>query len=547
MNKRVIRLLIIAMTFGMVGLSAVQFYWISNAITLREQQFEENIYVAVNNTIDEIEKQEVANQFRTGSRDFFRNLFEYNIDSLTKIVAFEFDDSAEQAPDTTLSLPNREVSRPVGDTSIVFMDPGGNFQEYIHYDSAENRREYQLLYDKDDQKMKANIIQQKFTNPEEFRKGMASYLKQAGFGTAIFQDFIQPSYNPNIEDRISRAVVDSLLRKELARKGVTADYDFAIWSTDRQKLALMKPGTDTSAIMNSPYRFTLFPQSFFSNPDILLLNFPGQRLYVIKTMWGTLLVSAIMIIIIIFIFQYTITNIVRQKKLSDMKNDFINNMTHELKTPISTISLACQALSDRDIQKTEGMYTNYVRIIDEENKRLAVLTENVLQTALIDRGQLRLRKEWVDIHDIVETCIHGTDLLIEKRGGKIITVLEATNQQVFIDPFHIGNAIQNLLDNANKYSAGVPEIIVQSQNSGSGVVISVGDNGIGISKADQKRIFEKFFRIPTGNLHNAKGYGLGLSYVKAIVEMHQGTVTVESESGKGSRFSIYLPHEQNLT
>jgi len=224
-----------------------------------------------------------------------------------------------------------------------------------------------------------------------------------------------------------------------------------------------------------------------------------------------------------------------------MKNDFINNMTHEFKTPISTIALACEALKDKDIQKSESIYNNYIGVIGEENSRLGMMAEQILQTAVIDKGQWKLNKEVVDMHAIIVQAVLSKRIAAEEKGGVIKTQLKAGKTMINGDPTHLTNVVVNLMDNALKITMNVPEIIVNTINAKDSLLIRVQDNGIGISKSNQKKIFEKLYRIPTGNRHDVKGFGLGLNYVKATVELHDGSITVDSEPGRGSTFTIKLP------
>jgi two-component system, OmpR family, phosphate regulon sensor histidine kinase PhoR len=279
----------------------------------------------------------------------------------------------------------------------------------------------------------------------------------------------------------------------------------------------------------------------FSSPDYLLLYFPEKSRFILFQMWGMLAVSLALVLVIITAFIYSITTIIRQKKLSEMKNDFINNMTHEFKTPISTVSLACQALTDNDVQKSDELYANYINIISDENKRLGVMAEKILQTAVLEKGKLNPRKERLNIHEIITDVIKNIGIQIEIRDGVINTRLDAEQFEIVADKIHISNVIYNLLDNANKYSPRKPLINVSTDNVPGGILISVEDNGIGISKTYQKKIFEKLFRVPTGDIHNVKGFGLGLSYVKFVVEKHMGIISVESEPNKGSTFRVFLP------
>jgi two-component system, OmpR family, phosphate regulon sensor histidine kinase PhoR len=226
-----------------------------------------------------------------------------------------------------------------------------------------------------------------------------------------------------------------------------------------------------------------------------------------------------------------------------MTTDFISNMTHEFKTPVSTISLACEALSDKDIVKTESMYRTYISVISEENKRLGGLAEKILRTALLEKGQVKLKRESVNIHALIQAVAKKFFLQIEQKGGQIKTDFQAKQICVYADKDHLTNVISNLLDNAIKYTFTTPMIIVKTEDREKAISICVMDNGIGISKSNQKKIFENFYRVSSGNVHDVKGFGLGLTYVKSIIEKHGGSIIVESELNKGSKFTIVLPVE----
>jgi two-component system phosphate regulon sensor histidine kinase PhoR len=228
-----------------------------------------------------------------------------------------------------------------------------------------------------------------------------------------------------------------------------------------------------------------------------------------------------------------------------MKNDFVNNMTHELKTPISTISLASQMLSDKSIPDEQKNLSQITRIIQTESKQLGFQVERVLQMAIFDHGQLKLKLEEIDLHDIIETVAQNFLIQLDKRGGKLEFNPEAETSVIQGDAMHLTNVVSNLMENAMKYTKQVPLIRISTRNENGTIILSVSDNGIGISKEDQKRIFDKFYRVPTGNVHNVKGFGLGLSYVKLIVEQHHGTITLKSEPEKGSRFDIHLPLQED--
>jgi two-component system, OmpR family, phosphate regulon sensor histidine kinase PhoR len=231
----------------------------------------------------------------------------------------------------------------------------------------------------------------------------------------------------------------------------------------------------------------------------------------------------------------------RQSRVDEIKNDFISNMTHELKTPISTISLAGEMLSDKSIMKTPEAVDRYVGMIRQENMRLSTLVESILQTSILEKGKFQLKKVSVNIHDIIKQGLENNRMILDQKKGGMKLELNATNFVIQGDKTHLTNIIYNLMDNAIKYSKEHPQIVILTENNNQNLKIAVKDNGIGIPKEHLKKIFDKFYRVPTGNVHNVKGFGLGLSYVKAIVEKHQGEVWAESEFGKGSTIFVILP------
>jgi two-component system phosphate regulon sensor histidine kinase PhoR len=353
----------------------------------------------------------------------------------------------------------------------------------------------------------------------------------------------------NMDERTSRKKVDirtldSLLTDEFRQHNMNTEWEFGVYNPFGNDLR-MKDGIRNRAALLDPkqsFHFELFPDDMHSHPDLLLLYFPNEKHYLFGQVWPLVIISIILIVIIILSFTYTFIMFFRQGKLSELKTDFINNMTHEFKTPVSTISLACEALNDKDIQKSDELYHTYINIINEENKRLGLMAERILQSAALEKGDLVLHKEMTDLHDVLTDVIRNIGIQIEIKDGQIIKEFNARNSNVEIDRMHLVNVVQNLLDNANKYTPVKPQIIVATRDIADGIVLSIQDNGIGISKADQKKIFDKLYRVPEGNIHNFKGFGLGLSYVKTVVESHGGSVKLESELKKGTKFEVFLPH-----
>ncbi len=340
---------------------------------------------------------------------------------------------------------------------------------------------------------------------------------------------------------ITEHEMDSLISLELNIRGVDTRYQFGIYKPERDQFIMEKSSEQRMQLIQKGYAYPLFSFDMFTTPEYLLIYFPRERQFLLTELWGMLLISIVLIVVIVYTFSYTITILVRQRKLSDMKTDFINNMTHEFKTPISTISLACEALSDKEIPKSESVYDSYIEMISEENRRLSMLSERILHASVLEKGELKMHKELVNLHTIIRDVIKSIRIQVEIKDGVIYANLRAKPAQLEGDRVHLTNLVFNLLDNANKYTPRKPVIRIRTENSGHGITLKVEDNGSGISKTEQKKIFDKLYRIPTGNIHDVRGFGLGLSYVKAIVEEHKGKINIESEMNKRTIFTIYLP------
>ena len=344
-----------------------------------------------------------------------------------------------------------------------------------------------------------------------------------------------------IENKIKVKELDSLLHTELKNKGINISYEFGIYSPSHHMLVLQKTGKFTDELLKNSYKYNLYPNDIYMPAEYLYIYFPHRETYILTHVWGILLLSALLIATLVYIFTFTINTLIRQKRLDELKSDLINNLTHEFKTPISTISIACEALKDKDLQKSPLVYEKYLNIIIDENQRLEAMAENVLQAAIIDKGFLRLYKMPLSVHQTIESVIKSINLQIENKNGIITTDFQATNDVINADATHLSGVIYNLLDNANKYSQYNPKINIRTENRDEGIIISVSDNGIGISKQNQKKIFDTLYRVPTGNVHDVKGHGLGLGYVKAIVEKHGGNISVDSDIKRGAIFKIWLP------
>ena len=340
---------------------------------------------------------------------------------------------------------------------------------------------------------------------------------------------------------LTREMLDSLISIELNIRGIDTRFEFGIFKPEGLEYLIEKSSNYRKELIEKGYAKILFQTDIYTSPEYLLFYFPHEKQFLLTELWGMLLISIILIIVIVYSFTYSISTIFRQKRLSEMKNDFINNMTHEFKTPISTISLACEALSDKELRGSGEFLDSYLSMIREENKRLAGMAEKILQTAVIEKGQLKMKREKIDLHEIITDVIKNLRIQVEIKDGEIKRRFKATNSQIEGDKVHVTNLVYNLLDNANKYSPKKPQIRIITENANNGILMTIEDNGIGIGKNEQKKIFDKLYRVPTGNIHEVRGFGLGLNYVKAIVEEHHGKISLESEVNKGSKFKVFLP------
>lgn len=342
---------------------------------------------------------------------------------------------------------------------------------------------------------------------------------------------------PDLEKRISQDELEGIIRKVLGDSEIDLPFEYAVirWNNDT---VYTSPHYNPFASVEY-YRIQLFPDEV--NQNYLKIYFPDKQDFLFQSITYLAGSSLLLTLVIIVSFAITAFLMFRQKRLSEIRSDFISNMTHELKTPISTISLASQMLGDKSIPLELKNIPQISKIISEECRRLGSQVEKVLQTSVFDKGKLKLRLTEVDMHEIISGVVENFSIQVKSKNGHIQMSLKASQFEILADPVHVTNVMSNLLDNAIKYCTREPEISVETENKMEFLVITVRDNGIGISRTDQRRIFEKFYRVPTGNIHSVKGFGLGLSYVKMIAESHHGYVEVESELYEGSSFKIFLP------
>lgn len=524
MSRKMLITLIALMVLVMVGLIFVQVNSIIKASEIREEQFDRTIKTSLSQVIKELEvyetkmliedeKRREQNSSSFHGPEDFDNIIPRSGTGSNINISFSY---SQQSIQGTL---REEVQVSVIDSFQI--QTGSGRGRPGEFPSA-----FDKLHD-------YNIQQQQLLE------------KRINDNTRFLQKFFYRG-GLLIEERINPEFLESVLKKEFQEAGINLDFKYAIETSNLGMQRIIFGSKDYNPGRKKPYSELLFPNDVYDlKPNYLNVYFPKRTGYLLKATGLMVIPTFILTSLLIGIFVYTILIILRQKKLSLIKNDFINNMTHELKTPISTISLASQMLQDHGITTTQKTIDHISQVIYQESKRLSYQVEKVLQMAIFNEGKLKLRFREIDMNNLVMNVINNFEIRVQNKNGELTSDLHATNPVVYGDEVHITNVVFNLLDNAVKYSNGNPEINVTTDTRDKFVIVSVKDKGIGIPKEHQEQIFEKFYRVPTGNIHNVKGFGLGLSYVKKIVEAHNGSIKVESTINKGTKFSLFFPVNSN--
>jgi two-component system phosphate regulon sensor histidine kinase PhoR len=368
-------------------------------------------------------------------------------------------------------------------------------------------------------------------------------IVRIGAQSSIFEDLVKQTEKANIpfnkRIQFQREFIDTVLKTELLSRGITIPYNYQVTSPNADSVIFFRTAnTDVKFVDNNTYRSPLFPKEVLGSGGMLMITFLNKNSYMFKNM-GMVLVSSVgLLFILVSCFAYTIFIIFRQKKISEMKTDFINNMTHEFKTPVATIMIASEALKDPEITEDQQRIKKLANIIYDENVRLGSHIERVLNIAKIDRDDLKIEHKSIEMNGLISSVTDSMELQLQKSNTRLVLDLKAEIDIIKGDDLHLSNVLFNLIDNAIKYNADDPEITISTQNIGSKLVVRVRDNGIGMSRDQLSKIFDQFYRIPTGNLHDVKGFGLGLSYVSNIIKMLQGEIHVKSERDKGSEFEL---------
>jgi two-component system phosphate regulon sensor histidine kinase PhoR len=505
MNKNFIISIIVLLAIATIGIAYLQIKLIRQGVELREKQFDSNVYAALNRTAYHLEQlyaiKRLNNQSKLGANNFKKLSSQLGEKLLNKL---KIDNNLGQ------------IDR--------------NFVGTIDIDNPNTGTKLQI---KIDTQNGVQTIEYLNNNPMLNDPINDFFMKSGGFG-------IQES-GEDLKNVLSKEEIENTIANELKSAGITTKYQYSLFDPATYNTIYSNINKMTPKIFEDSYPIAIY-NNLFGNELTLLLYFPKKDFYILTNLWVMLTESIIFIGVILFCFGACLLIIYRQKKLSDLTTDFINNMTHELKTPVATITLAGEMLKNQKVLADTEKARNYAGIILEENNRLSSHIERVLQFAKYDKGQVELKKEYFDIHDIINNVVDSSMLRVQNLNGEVVQNLTATKSIIIADKHHIQNVLSNIIDNAIKYTGTNPLYIeVDTFNKSDGIIISIKDHGIGMSKETQKKIFEKFYRVPTGNVHDVKGFGLGLSYVKAMMDAHNGHITVSSELNKGSNFQLFLP------
>lgn len=358
-------------------------------------------------------------------------------------------------------------------------------------------------------------------------------------------DFAKAGNDMNFDIDVAKFnfdLLDSMIHEELIINGVDRKPMVGVLQSDQQKWIYCSQDADTESLSQSAFRFDFHANGIATNSNLyIVLAFSSRPFNIADNTNFYTLASIIMILIITFLFMLSIRTILSQRKLDEMKTDFINNMTHEIKTPLATISLACEMLRDENITQDDESRNNFINIIGDENRRMRILIETLLQSAKMANKKVKLNLQEVNLNNIIANCTQSFTLTIKNRQGDIVTDLGNIEGTLFADELHLSNIVHNLIDNAIKYSPHNPHIAIKTYTEEGFAFMQISDNGIGIAKEDQKHIFEKFYRVSTGNIHDVKGFGIGLNYVYNVIQLHKGKINITSELGQGTTFTIKLP------
>ena len=596
MKKRSIALIIGLMGFALLGVMGMQFYFLRQSYRMQSELFDRSVNAALDNVVAKIGKQDALNFLNLKARGTGYN----NMPGSGLTNSATSGAAADTARPVKHHLTGRErkiallrdslrrmILHKSVDEEISRLIPGGTLNLQLHYEEFTDAygvphgrvipelirnqpyvNKHQKLQKYDtvrytylDPQFGKQVISIPQLNPqwvqEQNRKQKERQLREVK--KMLEDDSLQHApqtksqvienlaeeygkYGEPLDKRLNLFWIDTLLRFELHNQGIDLPISYEVSTANNDSLIFSKANDVDGAkptFNDIPiYQHKIFSKDVINDPGLITLAFPQKNSEILGKMTATMATTGGLLLVLIICFGYTIFSILRQKKISEMKTDFINNMTHEFKTPVSTIMIASEALKDNELAFDRARVSRLANIIYEENERLGSHIERVLNIARIEKDDFKLDKRPVDVNEMIAIVVDSMELKLQKHNAKTTLQLDAENAVISADELHFSNVIYNLIDNAIKYSVSEPDITISTLNKNGQVVIRVADKGIGMSRDQQTKIFEQFYRIPTGNLHDVKGFGLGLSYVNTVVKRLNGMISVRSEKEKGSEFEL---------
>ncbi|TBO41627.1 sensor histidine kinase [Pedobacter kyonggii] len=605
MKKKSFWLITVLMTVALLGVFVMQLYYIRESYKLKSQLFDEQVNQTLTSVVNKLQRRNVADHLnRKDAENKLKQLQDSRQRALDiKDLRQQYVQEAElrqaerenqiesylnqqdsiirvsyRAPNVISEREYTSLSSKNGDKLDLQMDafidikslilkgysmrtkpftaPPKAF-EFKSLQSLPDTLRYLVFDPRDGSPGFANVpkipndLQKKFEREDEIERKKLE-LKIAALGkdtfsytrSSVVEDVSKELQEANVPiyKRINFNSLGVLLKQELLANNITLEPSYRISLARKDSTIFMTASNVKGEFLpENTYKTPLFGNDIFRDPGMLFVSFPNKNSAIISNLSATLASSIGLLLVLVFIFSYTLYAILKQKKLSEMKTDFINNMTHEFKTPVATIMIASEALKDPEVTEDKARLKRLAGIIYDENVRLGNHIERVLSIARLEKGELKMENTEVDVNDLIVIVLDSMELQLQKRNAIIKVHTDAENAVVYGDELHLSNVIYNLIDNANKYSSDTPEITITTRNTGKNLIIEIADKGIGMTKEQSKRIFDQFYRVPTGNLHDVKGFGLGLNYVQDIIKKLTGTIKVSSEKDRGTTFEISLP------
>jgi two-component system, OmpR family, phosphate regulon sensor histidine kinase PhoR len=605
MKKKSFWLITVLMTVALLGVFVMQLYYIRESYKLKSQLFDEQVNQTLTSVVNKLQRRNVADHLnRKDAENKLKQLQDSRQRALDiKDLRQQYVQEAElrqaerenqienylnqqdsiirvsyRAPNVISEREYTSLSSKNGDKLDLQMDaiidikslilkgysmrsrpftaPPKAF-EFKSLQSLPDTLRYLVFDPRDGNPGFANVpkipndLKKKFQREDEIERKKLE-LKIAALGkdtfsytrSSVVEDVSKELQEANVPiyKRINFNSLGVLLKQELLANNITLEPSYRISLARKDSTIYMTASNVKGEFLpENTYKTPLFGNDIFRDPGMLFVSFPNKNSAIISNLSATLASSIGLLLVLVFIFSYTLYAILKQKKLSEMKTDFINNMTHEFKTPVATIMIASEALKDPEVTADKVRLKRLAGIIYDENVRLGNHIERVLSIARLEKGELKMENTEVDVNDLIVIVLDSMELQLQKRNASINVHTDAEHAIVYGDELHLSNVIYNLIDNANKYSSDTPEITITTRNTGKNLIIEIADKGIGMTKEQSKRIFDQFYRVPTGNLHDVKGFGLGLNYVQDIIKKMNGTVKVSSEKDRGTTFEISLP------